>query len=352
MLVLLIGGCIAYRFHVATRTLPIGRGPAGPLVPEESFSKTWSEKKIVLIGIGDSITRGFGAKREHAYFSLLLNNDNKQYPDMTGRDLAHVLPKIEAHNYTVNYSTTKNHLSGLLQIPTWPGDTKGIVVVTSGGNDLIHDYGRSPARDGALYGCTYDQAVVWTEKIEYRLRSLVEGLTEKFPGGCEIFLANIYDPTDGVGDQHVVGFPRWRAALKTLNLTNQKIAELCDSYANVHLVDIHSAFLGHGIHCTEFWRKHYDKEDPHYWYYHNFEDPNPRGYDAIRRLFLLDIMRVLPERLKQQGVLRRDDSTELEWQNKVSGNGMQRMVEGVFCEDASYMNCIYNNDCWVGGWFL
>ena len=73
---------------------------------------------------------------------------------------------------------------------------------------------------------------------------------------------------------------------------NKKIAELCDSYANVHLVDIHSEFLGHGIHCTEWWRKHYKKDDPHYWYARNFEDPNPRGHDAIRRLFLLKMAEV------------------------------------------------------------
>ncbi len=28
----------------------------------------------------------------------------------------------------------------------------------------------------------------------------------------------------------------------------------------------------------------------HYWYYTNLEDPNERGYDAIRRLFLLEMM--------------------------------------------------------------
>jgi hypothetical protein len=32
--------------------------------------------------------------------------------------------------------------------------------------------------------------------------------------------------------------------------------------------------------------KHYDRKDPHYWYFINLEDPNERGYDALRRLFL------------------------------------------------------------------
>ena len=54
-------------------------------------------------------------------------------------------------------------------------------------------------------------------------------------------------------------------------------------------------FLGHGIHCTQFWAEHYHPDDPHYWYHVNLEDPNERGYDAIRRLFLLEISKVAPE---------------------------------------------------------
>ena len=165
-------------------------------------------------------------------------------------------------------------------------------MVTSGGNDLIHDYGRSPAKDGAVYGCTYEQGIEWTENIKSRIDQLLVGLNAKFPGGCEIFLANIYDPTDGVSDPEKVGLPKWRDGVKVLGLTNTKIGELCEKYENVHLVDIHSEFMGHGIHCMEFWRKTYRRDDPHWWYYTNLEDPNPRGHDAIRRLFLREIVKV------------------------------------------------------------
>jgi hypothetical protein len=48
-------------------------------------------------------------------------------------------------------------------------------------------------------------------------------------------------------------------------------------------------FRGHGIHSAQFWSAHYDAKDPHYWYYVNLEDPNERGYDVIRRLFLIQI---------------------------------------------------------------
>ena len=74
-------------------------------------------------------------------------------------------------------------------------------------------------------------------------------------------------------------------------LFNQVIAHVCDSYENVHLVDIHSAFLGHGIHCRDRRNPYFREDDPHYWYFDNLEDPNDRGYDAIRRLFLLEMIR-------------------------------------------------------------
>ena len=52
---------------------------------------------------------------------------------------------------------------------------------------------------------------------------------------------------------------------------------------------VHDTFLGHGIHCRQFWRPHFDWRDPHYWYFDNIEDPNDRGYDALRRVFLRQI---------------------------------------------------------------
>jgi hypothetical protein len=41
----------------------------------------------------------------------------------------------------------------------------------------------------------------------------------------------------------------------------------------------------------QFWRQNYRPADPTYWYGINLEDPNDRGYDAVRRLFLIEIVR-------------------------------------------------------------
>ncbi len=70
---------------------------------------------------------------------------------------------------------------------------------------------------------------------------------------------------------------------------NEVLAQFADRHPDVTLIDMRSEFLGHGIHCTQFWHAHYRADDPHYWYWDNLEDPNDRGYDAIRRLYLIAI---------------------------------------------------------------
>lgn len=269
---------------------------AGIPVSAEPFQKPWTTNRVVLIGLGDSITAGFGATEKRAYFDLLLQNDDAAYPDMKGRQLPQVLPLLESRNLSVSYTISAQHLKlQVPKIPAYPSDVPGIVVITTGGNDLIHDYGRSEPRDGALYGCTAAQGEKWKELFRARLRGILDQTTAKFPGGCDIFLANIYDPTDGVGDIHnaPLPLPPWPDGLKVHAMFNQVIADACRQHTNVHLVDIHTPFLGHGIHYKDKRNKHHHRDDPSYWYYENLEDPNDRGYDAIRRLFLLKMAEVL-----------------------------------------------------------
>ncbi len=242
------------------------------------------------------MTAGFGATDKHDYFDLLQQNDDARYPDMIGKDLRHVLPNLKAHNFSVSYTVSEEHLRHQVpMIGVYPPAVHGIIAITTGGNDLIHDYGRSAPRDGAMYGCTYEQALQWKESFRARLQGILDGVIARFPGGCDVFLANIYDPTDDVGDiEHAhLALPPWRDGAKVLPLFNGVIADSCRGYGNVHLVDIHAAFLGHGIHCSDRHRTHYHGDDPHYWYFDNLEDPNDRGYDAIRRLFLIQMSEVL-----------------------------------------------------------
>ena len=279
---------INYRFH-----LPVGTGPAGPPVAAKPFEKPWSERKVVLVGIGDSVTAGFGASKGKGYVDRLADNPPDEFDDMQGRSLRRVLPNLQVKNIAVSGSNSLQHVGYVeSDIEKQPEDVFGIVVMTCGGNDLIHWYGRKPPREGAMYGATLQQAQPWIANYKTRLDGLLTDIEGKFPGGCLIFLADIYDPSDGVGDPETTwALPAWPDALAILAAYNQTIRDVAATHPNVRVVPMHDAFLGHGIHCRQWWRQHYRSSDPTYWYGKNLEDPNERGYDALRRVFLNEIVK-------------------------------------------------------------
>ena len=290
--VFLICGAASYiRFW---QSRPIGSGPAGPSVSREAFSKPWSEREVLLIGLGDSVTAGFGARKAYAYFNRLVTNPPDEFEAMRGICLSAVLPNLHYTNLSMSGSTSMEHAEK--QIPGLPmagSNVLALVVMTTGGNDLIHNYGRTPPRDQAMYGATFEEAKPWITNFASRLDSMVDQIEKHFSGGCEIFIADIYDPTDGYGDIQRTGLPAWKDAGEILAAYNDLLHQLPQKHQHVHIINMRDGFLGHGIHCTQFWSKHYDSSDPHYWYYSNLEDPNERGYDALRRLFLIEMQKTL-----------------------------------------------------------
>jgi lysophospholipase L1-like esterase len=291
-----IGGALGYKYLWYAR--PVGKGPAGPVVPTERFADdhgTWSDRKVLLLGIGDSVTAGFGASPGMGYFDRLVANPKNEFREMEGKCLSRVLPNLNQRNLaSAGYNSLECLEHQLPKIGVQDEDTFGVIVMTIGGNDIIHDYGRATPKEGAMYGATLEQAIPWIENFRQRLDTIIDQIEAKFPGGCRFFIANIYDPTDGVGDAETAGLPPWPDALRILAMYNTIIATAAEDRKNVELIDMHKLFLGHGIHCLKFWQKHYDSRDPRYWYGENLEDPNDRGYDALRRLFLAEMARVLP----------------------------------------------------------
>ncbi len=287
-----------YLFHYFWLEMPMGSGPAGPAVDREAFATPWSDRPVLLLGLGDSVTAGYGASPGLSYFDRLAANPPGEFPEMQGICLRAVLPSLRAENRSISGSTSLEHWDRQVRkLPEYPRDTWGVVVLTTGGNDIIHDYGRSAPREGAMFGASIAQAKPWIANFESRLERMLERIGQSFPGGCDIFLANIYDPTDGVGVAGTVGLPAWKDGMAIHREYNEVILRVAERSEWVHLVDIHGPMLGHGIHSRQFWRKHYHPQDPHYWFYDNFEDPNDRGYDAIRRLFLNGMAEVLPKSL-------------------------------------------------------
>ncbi|MHC4559918.1 MAG: SGNH/GDSL hydrolase family protein [Planctomycetota bacterium] len=304
VLAIFVGGTGGFLYFNLYFLFP-GSGPAGPSVPSEPFKQTWSQRNILLLGIGDSITDGFGASRGFSYFDRLIQNPPGDSEDMLGKNLSAVFPNMKTENLAVSGSNSIYHSGIVRRLETHPAGTLGIVVMTTGGNDLIHDYGRAAPKEGAMYGATFEQAQPWISNFERRLNEIINALTAKFPGGCHVFLANIYDPSDGTGRtaKWITGLPKWPDGLAILKAYNKIIAKAAQEHENVHLVDIHDAFLGHGIHCKKFWLKHCRLRNAHFWYGMIIEDPNDRGYDAIRRLFLKEMAKVFldPASLRLSG---------------------------------------------------
>ncbi len=266
----------------------IGEGPAGPSVELESFQRVWHDDPVVVLGLGDSVTAGYGSTPGHSFVQRLTAPPVDEYADMKGRDLASVFPRMTVLNKAISGSTSSAVVKNeLIRLAPFPADALGVIILSTGGNDLIHDYGRTPPRPEAMYGARFDQVGPWIAEYASRLDGIVARLEELFPGGAEIFMLSIFDPTDGIGDIANAGLPAWPDGLAILAAYNQAIAECAKRHAHVHLVDVHAAFLGHGIHCDQAWRATYRAGDPGYWLYGNLEDPNDRGYDCIRRLILL-----------------------------------------------------------------
>lgn len=281
-------GYLCYHF-------PEGSGPAGPAVARESFQSPWTQRQVLLLGIGDSVTAGFGATKGHSYFDRLTKNPPDEFEDMQGRCLAAVIPNLSARNLAMSGSNSIQHLKYQVErLETQPASVFGVVVMTSGGNDIIHPYGREPASEGAMYGASLEQARPWIANFGQRLETMLAEIEKKFPGGCEVFLADIYDPTDGKGVPWIAPYPAWNDEPKILQQYNEAICKVCSQHANVHRVPMHDAFLGHGLCCSRFWESCYHRDDPNVWYCYNIEDPTERGYDAIRRLFLLEMAKALP----------------------------------------------------------
>jgi lysophospholipase L1-like esterase len=284
---------IAFAFYTFWLNWPEGSGPAGPPVPRAAFQYVWTHRPVLLVGIGDSVTAGFGASdREHSYFRRLVKNPTDDAPEMKGICLSAVLPHLKTLNLSVSGTTSLQHLKiQLPRIPKQKPETLGLVVITTGGNDLIHNYGRTQPEEGAMFGATVAQAKPWIARFETRLDTMLDEIESRFPGGCRIFLADIFDPTDGTGIGWGAGIPSWKDAMPILNAYNAVLARCAKRHPNVHIIPMKETFRGHGITCRQFWRSAYHHEDPTYWYASNFEDPNDRGYDALRRAFLLEMAR-------------------------------------------------------------
>ena len=93
----LIAAMLAYLYLFYAK--PVGSGPAGPIVPREPFAKPWTQRKVLLLGLGDSVTAGYGVAPPYSYFNRLVKNPDNEFEDMRGICLSAVLPNLRVDEH-------------------------------------------------------------------------------------------------------------------------------------------------------------------------------------------------------------------------------------------------------------
>ncbi|MEM3586015.1 MAG: SGNH/GDSL hydrolase family protein [Candidatus Jordarchaeaceae archaeon] len=238
-----------------------------------------SERKC-YVALGDSMLidyyaggPGWGAA------SLLYRNLDNVYPDWKGKDLATLYVGIKEYNLTSDGATTDTVLNWQLpKVPTGENQFT-IIIMTVGGNDLLHHYGVSEERGLKL---SYEM-----QKKLLRIITILQD-SEKFPEPARIYIGNIYDPSDGLGEGlEKEGYSPWPDGLKVLSHWNKRIEEVAKE-RGLTLVDIHRHFLGHGLNYNNPKCKYYDAKDNSTWLKLGIE-PNARGAHEIRKLFWKEI---------------------------------------------------------------
>lgn len=238
----------------------------------------WSQRPVALVGFGDSLTKGEGANPGASYFERL------------ARELSPRFPRLKVENLAISGSTSASLERRMTSRSFKKRDpqTLGWVVITIGGNDLVHRYGFFPPTECGMYGATFEQARPWIANFRDRLDRVVKDVEAHFPGGCQIFLANIYDPSDDRGDIEnapaEVKLPAWPEVRPIFEAYNAVLAEMPKRHPNVHLVDLHTPFLGHGFHhgANAYW-------------FADLEHPNDEGHLAVAQAFLKTMATVKPK---------------------------------------------------------
>lgn len=249
-------------------------------VPERGAPETLRR----LVFLGDSVSAGWGASApERSYKRLLQANDDDTWPAAASLDLERY-GELEVWEMAIGGATTQTVRDGQLRalasrLAEEGSDGFTQVFMTVGGNDI------QMALFGTLAGAATEPVA---DGIEARLDDILTTLTDPalFPDGVGVLFANIYDPTDDVGQADAcfggfdVGFMR-----PHLRDANARMREAAERH-QVGMIDMYGAFQGHGMYAADANNKHHDSGDPTIWYTSDCIHPNDRGHHEIRRHFL------------------------------------------------------------------
>ena len=232
-----------------------------------------------VIFLGDSITAGAGSPGDDEDYVRLLVNNTNTWPDWNGKDLSTRFPGIEVMDFSQGGSwtgTVLNEQIALLEEQvTFPVEGEVLVVITVGGNDL-----QSVLLNPSIVEERLEKTVGnWQKIAEYFLDE------HRFPDGSTVLMANVYEPTDTVGQAGncFYGF-NISTLLPSLHEANMRFRALAEELS-FSVLDMRGIFLGHGFNHNDPNTPYYDESDPSLWLANDCIHPNPRGHHEIRAMF-------------------------------------------------------------------
>jgi hypothetical protein len=134
---------------------------------------------------------------------------------MKGICLRSVFPNFKAVNHSVSGTISEEHVEQQFpKIERGGPDTMALVVITTAETTSSTTTGITRPRRSDVWRSAR-AARPWIATFEKRIHSLFQKIRDLFPGGCHIFVADIFDPTDGVGDIEHAGLPPWPTARRS-----------------------------------------------------------------------------------------------------------------------------------------
>jgi lysophospholipase L1-like esterase len=266
------------------RPLPDGAVPDAAAPPIGALKAV----KLAII-LGDSVAAGYNAAGRNGAggrgFGRLMVTNHADFPKYGGHDLAALFPGVMLRDVTSSGAQSGEVLSDLrgalaAGLPrTVPGDV--VVMINVGGNDFNDhiDVMIDPIKTQAA-------ALKLRQHLAEMVRLLRDRYEDRAAGKAVVFLIDaIHDPTDGMATvpptfsdgfcktiQNPLFIPFRAQALRNLATMNSAIAAEAAASFGLY-IDIHAAFIGHGMHSGA--ARFIDTDCVH---------PTSAGHDLIRQL--------------------------------------------------------------------
>ncbi len=244
-------------------------------------------ERVLLVGDNTASNPSWST----GYAALLQDNDDLVFPGWAGHDLGSWLPDAEVLRLDRGGDSYAALGVATVPIEVPPGDLRPtLVTVGLGLNDMV-----SVALQLLTDTSLQDHPEWAIEDFQDAVHGVLSATEDTwvFPRSPLVAVANLYDPSDGVGDlaelvTQLFPFEGADAITPELALTiidgfNAAIAAEAEEHGAV-LVDLHTPFLGHGLHWDDEDNPHHDPADATPWL-QGVIDPQLRGAHEIRRAF-------------------------------------------------------------------